>query len=255
LAKSFFPPPPASSNVPINQVYPAPLKDINFFSRAHIRQVFKTLSPYKAPGQDKIPNVIYTKCMDALIDHIIFIYRAIFELNTYHPCWLESITLVLRKIVKTNYNIAKSYRPIGLIDTLPKGFSTLNAKHISFLAEKHNMLPQTQFGGRPRRNTTDAMLLVTHRIKEAWRSKKVAAALFLNVQGVFPNTVKEQLIHNMRMRRVPKCFTDLADRMLSGRSTRLRFDDYISDPIPLINGTTQGDPRQCSSIASTTLPY
>jgi hypothetical protein len=30
--------------------------------------------------------------------------------------------------------------------------------------------------------------------------------------------------------------------MLSGRTTRLRFDDYISDPIPLINGTTQGDP-------------
>jgi len=86
------------------------------------------------------------------------------------------------------------------------------------------------------------MLLVTHRIKEAWRSKKVTAALFLNVQGVFPNTVKEQLIHNMRMRHVPKCFTNLADRMLSGRSTRLRFDDYILNPIPLINGTTQGDP-------------
>jgi hypothetical protein len=30
--------------------------------------------------------------------------------------------------------------------------------------------------------------------------------------------------------------------MLSGRSPRLRFDDYISDPIPLENGTTQGDP-------------
>jgi len=242
LAKSFFPPPPASSSVLINQVYSMPLKGIKFFSRACIQQVFKTFSPYKAPGQDKIPNVVYMKCMDALIDHIFFIYRAIFELNTYHPRWLESLTLVLRKIGKTDYNIAKVYRPIGLIDTLPKGFSALNAKHISFLAKKHNMLPQTQFGGIPGRNTTDAMLLVSHRIKEAWRGKKVVAALFLNVQGAFPNTVKEQLIHNMRMRHVPKCFTDLADRMLSGRSTRLQFDDYISDPIPLINSTTQGDP-------------
>jgi ribonuclease HI len=215
---------------------------MRFFSRARIRQVFKTLSPFKAPGQDKIPNVVYMRCIDALIDHLFFIYRAIFELNTYHPRWLESVTLVLRKIGKTDYNVAKAYRPIGLIDTMPKGFSTLNTKQISYLAEKHNMLPQSQFGGRPGRNTTDAMLLVSHRIKDAWRSKKVAAALFLDVQGVFPNTVKEQLIHNMKMRRVPKCFTDLTDRMLSGRSTRLRFDDFVSDPIPLINGTTQGDP-------------
>ena len=54
--------------------------------------------------------------------------------------------------------------------------------------------------------------------------------------------VKEQLIHNMRMRCVPKCFTNLADHMLSGFSTRLQFDNYVSDPIPLDNGTIQGDP-------------
>ena len=47
------------------------------------------------------------------------------------------------------------------------------------------------------------MLLVTHKIKDAWRKGKMAAALFLDVQGAFPDTVKEQLIHNMRMRRVP----------------------------------------------------
>jgi len=146
--------------------------------------------------------------------------------------------LVLRTIGKTNYTVAKAYHPIGLINTLPKGFSALNVKQISYLVEKHNMLPAAQFGGWPGRNTTDAMLLVAHHIKDTWRSKKVAAALFLNVQGVFPNMVKDQLIHNMRMRQVPKCFTDLAECMLTGRFTCLRFDDYISDLIPLYNGTT-----------------
>ena len=127
--------------------------------------------------------------MDALVDHLFFIYRAIFELNTYHPHWLELFTLVLRKIEKTDYNVAKVYHPIGLIDALPKGFSALCAKQISFPAEKHSMLPQSQFRGRPGHNITDTMLLVMHHIKDTWRSKKVAAALFLNVQGVFPNMV------------------------------------------------------------------
>ena len=88
----------------------------------------------------------------------------------------------------------------------------------------------------------DAILLVIHKIKDTWRHSKVAAALFLDIQGAFPNTVKEQLIHNMCMRRVPKCFTDIATLSLTGRTTHLKFDDYFSDSIPLDNGTTQGDP-------------
>ena len=89
---------------------------------------------------------------------------------------------------------------------------------------------------------TNAMLLVTHRIKDAWRSRKVTAALFLNVQGACPNMVKKQLIHNMKIRHVPKCFTDLTDHMLSGCPTRLHFNDFISDPISLDNGTMLDNP-------------
>ena len=94
----------------------------------------------------------------------------------------------------------------------------------------------------PGRNTTDAMLLVTHKIKDAWRKGKTAAPLFLDGQGAFPNTVKKQLLHNMRMQRVPTCFINIVALSLTGRTTCLRFDDYISEPIPLDNGTTQDDP-------------
>ena len=66
-------------------------------------------------------------------------------------------------------------------------------------------------------------------------------ALFLDVQGAFPNTVKMQLIHNLRMWQVPICFTDLIAHKLTGRSTHLWFDDFMSDLIPIDNGTTQGD--------------
>lgn len=60
LAKSFFPPPPATSGVPADQDYPAPLKDIRFFSMARIRQVFKMLSPFKpftGPSSSSIPII------------------------------------------------------------------------------------------------------------------------------------------------------------------------------------------------------
>lgn len=45
----------------------------------------------------------------------------------------------------------------------------------------------------------DAMLLVVYHIKSTWRAGKLAAALFLDIQGAFPNTIKDQLLHNMEM--------------------------------------------------------
>jgi hypothetical protein len=52
--------------------------------------------------------------------------------------------------------------------------------------------------------------------------------------------VKEVLLHNMKMRRVPTSYVKLAEWMLSNHSTMLTFDDFISDLFPLNNGTTQG---------------
>jgi len=106
--------------------------------------------------------------MDILTDHLFYIFRAVLELNIYHERWLTSTTLVLRKPSKPAYDVAKAYRPIGLLDTIGKLLATLVANDLSYLAEKHAMFPASQFGRRPGRSTTDAIHLLTHTIKDAW---------------------------------------------------------------------------------------
>ena len=160
----------------------------------------------------------------------------------YHPWWVESVTLALHKISTLSYDVAKAYCPIGLIDAIPKVFLMLFSKHISFLAQKHGILPPTKFSSRLGRNTMDTMLLVTHKIKDTWRRDKTAAALFQDVQGAFLNMVKEQLVHNMHMQQVPECFINIVNVSLTGRTMHLKFDDFVSEPVLLNNGTTQGDP-------------
>ena len=84
------------------------------------------------------------------------------------------------------------------------------------------------------------MLLLTHKIKEAWRKRQVAAVLFLDVRGAFPNVVKEVLLHNMKIWAVPSQFIQMTSMMLTDRSTRLSFDDFVSNPFPINNGNNQG---------------
>jgi len=66
--------------------------------------------------------------------------------------------------------------------------------------------------------------------------------LFLDVEGAFPNAVLDRLIHNLHKRKIPVAYIDFIHRLLEGRKTRLKFDDYISELINICNGIGQGDP-------------
>ncbi|KNZ80715.1 hypothetical protein J132_04804 [Termitomyces sp. J132] len=146
LAESFFPPPPQSPSIP-HSAYSKPLVDTLYFTREHISAAIGSLLPLKALGPDGIPNIVLKKCAKALLDHLYYIFWAVFELDVYHLSWLESTTLVLCKLKKPAYNVAKAYRPIGLFNTIGKLLSTLVASDLSHIAKQNGMLPLGQFSG------------------------------------------------------------------------------------------------------------
>ena len=165
-----------------------------------------------------------------------------FKLRTFFGQWREVITCVLQKPGKPQYNVPKAYRPITLLNSIAKLATSVVAEELSHLVETHGLLPTTHFGGRPGRTTTDSLHLLMDYIKAAWRKKRVVSALFLDVEGAFPNAVTHRLLHNMRWRRVPKAYVSFVSAMLTGRKTCLKFDDYTSDWFLLDNGIGQGDP-------------
>jgi hypothetical protein len=79
-------------------------------------------------------------------------------------------------------------------------------------------------------------------VKNAWRSHKTVSALFLDIEGTFPNAVTERLLHNMRKRKIPESLVQFTERVLANRKTRLIFDGHTSDWIPITNRIGQGDP-------------
>ena len=183
-----------------------------------------------------------TKCADALLDRLLPIYRAMTENALYYAPWKLSTTVVLRKPGKPRYDNPKAYRPIALLNTLCKVLTAIAAELMTFYTEKYQLLPPNHFGGRPGRTTSDAVHLLTHKIKDSWRKKQVTAVLFLDIEGAFPNAVTSKLLHNMRKRGLPGSLVDFAGSMLEGRKTTLRFDDHTSEEIMLDNGIGQGDP-------------
>jgi len=200
FVQTFFPPPPENSSVPANFAYPPPLPDPPPITTEQIERQIRRLSPYKAYGPDEIPNIVLQKCLDLIIDHLYRIYRAILKMGKYYDPWREFVTVVLRKPGKPSYETPKAYRPIALLSTLAKVLTAIVAEDISRLAEEHQLLPKTHFGGRPGRTTTDAIHYLVQRIKDAWRKGNVVSILFLDVEGAFPNAVTDHLLHNLKKR-------------------------------------------------------
>ena len=242
LARGFFPPRPQTECEMPRQGRKPIRGTACAITREQVLKQLQRLKPYKAPGPDGIPNIVLTKCAHLLIDRLVHIYVAIYERGLFYKPWKSSTTVVLRKPGKPRYDVPKAYRPIALLNTMWKVLTAIVAEQLTFVTEKHSLLPENHFGGRPGRTTTDAMHLLAHKIKSAWRAGKVTAVLFLDIEGAFPNAVPSQLEHNMRKRGVPNKITNFVHGMLRDRLTTLRFDGFTSQALSIDNGIGQGDP-------------
>ena len=242
LAKSFFPAKPPHETDAVNTAYPMQCDKAGRISKEVIVWKLHRLKLYKAPGPDGIPNIILTKCADLLVDSLHQIYSAIYDRKLHYEPWKQFTTIVLRKPGKPTYDVPKAYRPIALINTMWKVLTAILADQLTFYAEKYRSLPDHHFGGCPGCTMTDAMHLLTYKIKSTWRKGLVASVLFLDIEGAFPNAVPSKLIHNLRKRRVPNKLIKFVAGMLNRRETTLKFDDFASDPLAIDNGIGQGDP-------------
>lgn len=70
----------------------------------------------------------------------------------------------------------------------------------------------------------------------------MVSVLFLDVEGAFPNAVKDRLIHNLKEQRIPTTIVNFITQLLSNRKTKIKFNDHISEVFNIENGIGQGDP-------------
>jgi len=240
--KGFFPPKPAVSSVCPNAEYP-PQYQVNIRITAdQLQKQLHKLKPYKAPGPDGIPNIVLMKCVALLTNSLLSIYKAMFEHTLMYKPWKTFTTIVLRKPGKPRYDAPKAYRPIALLNTMWKVLMAIVADQLTFAMEKHQLLLANHFGGRPGCTTTDAMHLLANMIKASWRGGKVTSALFLDIEGAFPNAVPSRLEHNLHMHYIPSKIVKFVCKMLRGRVMILKFDGYTLEPISIDNSIGQGDP-------------
>ena len=240
LHKVFFYAPPADYMVDLNYQYPEPRFDFEEVTNEQIERVATSLNPYKAPGLNGISNSVLTHCGDMLAPYLGPIFRATFNANYYPASWKRYKTVVLRKPGKSDYTVPNAYRPIALLDVFAKLLSACVKEIWEFHAERLNLLPRNQYGGRKGRTATDSVHALVNFAKDAWRRKQEVVMLFLDIKGAFPNVAIPVLIHDMRKLGFHTKYTAWITNKTTNRETVLAFDDYVSQPFEVKHGLDQG---------------
>ncbi|KAI0995822.1 hypothetical protein K3495_g12360 [Podosphaera aphanis] len=261
MAQHFFPQPVQAEIQDIaGTIYPEELAIIpSTITEAEVEEAIGKLPSDKAPGPDEIPNWLLKECRKTLSKALVELFNGCLSLE-YHPTrFKESTTIVLRKPQKPRYDTRKAYRPIALLNTMGKLLEKLIAKRISRTAETHHLLPEEQMGARPNRSTVTAIEMLTEQIQTTWGrdKKRVTSLLSLDISGTFDNVSHQRLIHNLRLKGIPKWITRFIASFLEGRTTSVVLNSFKSEQIPTCTGIPQGSslsPILFLFFASTLLP-
>lgn len=208
LFDAFFPKPPLQTSVPQGYSYPRAKWTFSPVTDQQVDQSIGKMMPHKATRPGTPPNSVLIYNRAALVPHLAPLFRATHALNHYPSNWSNTLTVVLRKPGKPDYGMINAWRPIVLSHGFARLLNSCLTEDMTTACEHLNILPAHHFGARPGRTTTDSLHLLTKTIKDAWRAKKVASVLFLDVKGAFPSVDILRLIHNMRAMGIPRQYTD-----------------------------------------------
>jgi len=176
-------------------------------SYAEVHRAIFAPNQHKAPGPSQINYVALWWAWAADPVPIFLLVSKCADAG-YHPqIWRKTVAVVLRKPKKPDYSNPHAYRLIQLEECLGKVLESVIARRLSHMIHEHNLVPATQFGGRPGSSTVDAALTFTHDIEAACNHGLVTTSLTIDIKGFFDYVNHNKLTSIMRRKRIPLSHT------------------------------------------------
>ena len=216
--------------------YPAEAECQQTITEEEVFTAILRQSSDKATGPDGIPNKILIALADLFTKWLLLLLQACVNL-AYHPTAFKvANAIALKKGGNRNYVSLDAYRPISLLNTTGKILESVMVKRIVHLAESLGLFPDSQMGARSRRSTESALDLLTEQVHTRWEQgkNKVFFLLNLDVASAFFTVSHERLLHDLRIKEIPRWIVKRPDNYISDKhSDHRRLRDGHRNPARL----------------------
>ena len=166
-------------------------------NKTTVTEALKSFKPFKSPGEDGIHPIMIQKVLHLVEPYITNLYRESIRQKRPASCWLNIKAVFIPKPGKTDYNNAKSFRPISLSSFLLKGLERVMLWYIQSDTLKKNPLNSNIFSYSEGMSTETALHRVVHYIEKSLAMNNVTIIVFLDISGAFSNTSISSLVKDL----------------------------------------------------------
>jgi ribonuclease HI len=204
------------------------------------REVVRSLGNGKAPGPDGIPNELLKHLPDEWHEVLHLMLVMCWIMGKTPQEWKQSLTIMLHK--KGDEQDSRNYRPIGLAQTIGKLFTKLVTVTMVAIGERHEILSQAQEGGLAGRNTARQARNLINAAEDAALTGQRLYVAYFDFSTAFNSVHHTKLAEVLEQQGYPLDAVEVVRDLYTGAQTCVAGPgDELSEPIPILRGTIQGD--------------
>lgn len=208
-------------------------------SPKEVTNVLKGLTSLKAPGPDKIQNIILKNLSKKAIVQLMYIINSMFKMSYFPQQWKIAHIIPIAKPGKPDY-MPSCYRPVSLLPTLAKVTEKIILTRIQKHEKNNNIIIKQQFGFRQKHNTLQQIIRITNDIVTGFNKKKVTTMLLLDIEKAFDKVWIDGLIYKLIQNKYPTTIIKLIYSYMRSREFRVTINGILTEHKSIPAGVPQG---------------
>lgn len=216
-----------------------PQDDIPLIRPKELAKIIKDQKPRKAPGKDKIRNILLKNLPRKGMIVLTKIINACLRFSYFPNQWKHAIVTAIPKPGK-DITLPTNYRPISLLPTMSKILERVVLTRIESHLENHDVLPAEQFGFKRGHSTNHQLVRLTRNIKHHFSQGKSAGMILLDVEKAYDSVWQDAILHKMKVAHFPLYIIKFLQSFLKERCFQVVVNGELSVCKPIPFGVPQG---------------
>ena len=212
------------------------------FSTGEIETAVKKTACKKAAGADNIPNEMWKIGTVAVVKQLRNLFNKCYATGKVPKSWCTSLICPIYK--KGERNIPSNYRPISLLPTILKIFTTLITWRVQNIVdnEEKPKLSEFQAGFRRGRGCEDQIFTLQCIIQSKLRKKGGRLyACFVDFTQAFDSISHEKLWQKLQDIGLPLKLIRTVRYIYKTAAAKIRTNEGLTDEINITKGVLQGE--------------
>ena len=207
-------------------------------SPPEIIRLIHCLKNNKSSGHDNISAYFLIVAAEVIAILLTTLFNSAFKLGIFPSCLkIARVIPVFKSGEKTDLN---NYRPISILSTFSKILKKLICDRTQSFLDKHSILLSTQYGFRPFRSTSHAVLDLLTSTYDNITDNKHAAFLLLDLKKAFDTVNHIILLRKLQHYGIRGAAYNLFASFLTNRFQFVSISNVTSNLMPITCGVPQG---------------